>query len=72
MGVRIIDYEKCNGCGICVETCPMDVLRMNQDKGKAYIKYLRDCQSCFLCEIDCPTEAITCLPVFERRMIPAW
>ena len=25
-----VDYEKCNGCGDCVETCPMGIIFMNQ------------------------------------------
>ncbi len=72
MGVRKIDTNLCTGCGVCVEHCPMDVLRIDNDTGKAYIKYIRDCQSCFLCESDCPEGAIWCMPVFERRMVQAW
>ena len=29
MAVRTIDSEKCVGCGTCVETCPMDVFRLD-------------------------------------------
>lgn len=72
MGIRKIDTELCNGCRICVDHCPMDVLRMDEDRKKAFIKYLRDCQSCLLCEIECPTQAITVMPTFERRMPLAW
>ena len=72
MGIRKIDVRLCNGCGICVDYCPMDVLRLNEETQKAYIKYIRDCQSCFLCERECPQEAIYCLPVHERRQPPAW
>ena len=39
---------------------------------KATIKYLRDCQTCALCEGECPTNAITCHPYFERRVVTAW
>lgn len=72
MGVRHIDVELCNGCGICVDVCPMDVLRMDEPSKKAYIKYIRDCQSCFLCESECAQDAIRCVALFERRMIFAW
>lgn len=72
MGVREIDVDLCNGCGICVDHCPMDVFRMDDESEKAYIKYLRDCQGCFLCEQECPTEAIRCFPVYERRIPLPW
>ena len=72
MGIRRIDYNLCNGCEICVEECPMDVLRMDEKIKKPFIKYLRDCQSCFLCEIDCPVEAIYVTPDRERRIPLPW
>lgn len=72
MGVRSIDVSLCNGCGVCMELCPMDVLRIDKQTNKAFIKYLRDCQSCFLCEIYCPEVAISVMPFFERRMPSAW
>ncbi len=72
MGVRNIDITLCNGCGMCVAHCPMDVLRMDHDSKKAYIAYIRDCQCCTLCEMECPKGAVYCLPLFERRIPPAW
>lgn len=58
MGILPIDEKLCTGCGICVETCPLDVIRMDEGKNKAYVAYSKDCQSCFLCEIDCARDAI--------------
>ena len=72
MGVRKIDVRLCNGCGICVERCPMDVFRMDKETDKAFIKYVRDCQSCFLCVRECPEDAIDAVPLFERRMPLSW
>ena len=48
--------ETCTGCGICVASCPMDVIRLEKTgkKKKAAIKYRLDCMSCFNCEFDCP------------------
>ncbi len=53
-----IDKDTCNGCGLCVEICIMDVLRMNISNNKAYIAYPDDCQLCYQCEIECPAKAI--------------
>ena len=72
MGIRRIDFELCIGCGTCVDICPMDVLRMDELSKKPFIKYLRDCQSCFLCERDCPVTAIYVTPDKERRIPLAW
>lgn len=51
-----IDKNKCDGCGICVEICPMDALRLDT-KGKAYMKY-DECWYCGCCVIDCPQKAV--------------
>lgn len=67
MGIRAIDYALCNGCGICVDICPLDVLRVGDDGEKPVVKYLRDCQNCFHCEVKCPTKAIYVTPFRERR-----
>ena len=72
MGVRKIDWALCTGCEICVDHCPMDVLRMDEARNKAFIQYIRDCQGCFLCETECPEKAILCVPAFERRIPLSW
>jgi len=72
MGIRKIDLRLCSGCGLCVDFCPMDVFRIDEETGKAFIKYLRDCQSCFLCERDCPEGATYVVPVYERRQPTTW
>lgn len=72
MGIRKIDFNKCIGCGICVDNCPMDVIRMNEVVKKPCIQYLRDCQSCYLCELDCPVGAIYVTPERERRIPLPW
>jgi NAD-dependent dihydropyrimidine dehydrogenase PreA subunit len=51
-----IDMEQCNGCGICVEICPLDCLRMNVNK-KAFMKY-DECWYCGSCTLECPKDAI--------------
>lgn len=53
----LIEKPVCNGCGVCVDSCPTDVLRLDSG-GKATAAYPQDCQACFLCIIDCPVDAI--------------
>lgn len=52
-----VSESACTGCGVCVDTCPTDVLRLNPDH-KAFMAYPRDCQGCFVCQWDCAYGAI--------------
>ncbi len=67
MGVRYLKAELCNGCGLCVEDCPMDVFVMDTATGKAQVAYGLDCWVCLLCEDICPTKAIEMSPEAERK-----
>lgn len=62
--IEYIDSEKCIGCGICVEKCPLDAIRTN-DEGKAFIAYPDDCMTCYICERLCATQAINVHPFRE-------
>ena len=55
-----VDEEKCiaeKGCTVCVDVCPLDVLRISEESGKAYMKY-DECWYCMPCGADCPTGAV--------------
>jgi ferredoxin len=52
-----VNTSKCDGCGECLSSCPLDAIVLNDD-GKAVI----DCEICGECGtcIDvCPRDAIT-------------
>ena len=51
-----IDVEKCDGCGTCVDTCPVEVLEVEGEK--CVIKNIDDCLVCMACEAQCPNSAI--------------
>lgn len=57
MPIRV-DPNKCNGCGICVEMCLGDVLRMDENTKLPFTKYPDDCWYCGACEADCPEGAL--------------
>ena len=65
--IKSIAPEICTGCGACVRICPLDALRMGEDK-KAFIAYPEDCMTCFLCERACPSGAIDVDPL--RVVLP--
>jgi NAD-dependent dihydropyrimidine dehydrogenase PreA subunit len=70
--IERIAPELCNGCGICVNSCPVDVIRMDKESNKAVIKYPEECTCCDYCELDCPQDAIYVSP---ERYVPhmvAW
>lgn len=55
-----VNDEKCiaeKGCTVCVDVCPLDLLAIDETKGKAYMKF-DECWYCLPCEVDCPTQAI--------------
>ncbi len=52
-----VNPQACTGCGVCVDTCPTDVLRLDPQR-KASMAYPADCQGCFVCQWDCAYGAI--------------
>jgi adenylylsulfate reductase, subunit B len=53
-----IDLTLCDGCGICIDSCPTDVLRVDPATQRAAAVYPQDCCGCFFCQDDCPQHAI--------------
>lgn len=53
-----INYELCTGCRICHEVCPLDIISWDDDKNLPDVSYPDECQLCFICQEDCPDEAI--------------
>jgi NAD-dependent dihydropyrimidine dehydrogenase PreA subunit len=51
-----IDRDLCNGCGSCVEGCPMEVLVLETEK--ATPEHPEQCMFCLVCEVNCPEGAI--------------
>ena len=62
MAINHIDYDHCVGCGICVNSCAYDVIRMDEETGKPIIAYQKDCTACSRCRKDCPVKAISIVP----------
>ncbi len=54
----VIDLEKCNGCGLCIEACACKALVLVNNKVK--VIETDACGWCLKCESVCPTGAIVC------------
>ena len=60
--VQILN-EQCDGCELCVEFCPKDVLEIDQESFNSrmlhYVMLAKDeCVGCKQCERICPTASI--------------
>ncbi|MEW6113868.1 MAG: ferredoxin family protein [Thermodesulfobacteriota bacterium] len=51
-----IDFEKCDGCGLCVDFCPVKVFTMVASRPA--IADLDACYDCRTCVDLCPKQAI--------------
>lgn len=55
-GKVILNTSWCKGCGICVEYCPKNILKLEQNV--ISIEDQDKCILCGLCELRCPDYAI--------------
>lgn len=50
-----IDKEKCTGCGLCEQVCPVDAIKIDK-----VVKVDEDvCVDCGTCISECPNDAIS-------------
>ena len=65
--VAEVDYDLCNGCGICAQRCQWGALKFEVTTGKANIDQFK-CYGCGICETGCPRGAIK---LTDRKSLPA-
>ncbi|MEM2876065.1 MAG: 4Fe-4S binding protein [Candidatus Bathyarchaeia archaeon] len=59
-----VDWNKCTGCGTCVDVCPVTVFELQNipeypDTQKSNPVKAEECIQCMACVTQCPEEAIT-------------
>lgn len=55
--IELVLVDACIGCDKCVDVCPTDVFDRTSS-GVPVIARQSDCQTCFMCEAYCPTDAL--------------
>ena len=51
-----VDEEKCTGCSLCVDVCPLEAIKLENDKAKVDED---TCTECGACVDECPNDALS-------------
>lgn len=62
--IEVLSAERCVECNQCVAVCPTNVFDRGED-GIPVIARQDDCQTCFMCELYCPVDALYVAPDSE-------
>jgi Na+-translocating ferredoxin:NAD+ oxidoreductase subunit B len=62
--VAVIDEQRCIGCTLCVQACPVDAILGAAKHMHTVIEV--ECTGCELCVPPCPVDCIDMVPVKER------
>ena len=68
----VIDPDKCDRCGVCIEQCPVEpkALNWSDGVGRSIPRYdYKKCIRCFCCQEICPSGAIIIKFPILRRLI---
>lgn len=72
VGAVDVDAERCKGCGLCVDECPAQTLRLSEGLNKRGFNHSEQahperCIGCASCALICPD---ACITVYRRSRIP--
>ena len=55
--IELVSDERCTSCNICVRVCPTNVFDAVAGEHPVIARQ-QDCQTCFMCELYCPSDAL--------------
>ncbi|WP_458766558.1 4Fe-4S binding protein [Cupriavidus basilensis] len=62
--IELLNSTRCTGCNICVRVCPTNVFAIVPGQPPAIARQ-QDCQTCFMCELYCPEDALFVAPLAD-------
>ena len=65
--IELISTSKCVSCNMCVKVCPTNVFEA-VDGDVPIIARKEDCQTCFMCELYCPVDALFVAPEADEEV----
>jgi NAD-dependent dihydropyrimidine dehydrogenase PreA subunit len=65
--IEIVIADRCTQCDACVRVCPTNVFD-TVDGAPPVIARKSDCQTCFMCELYCPADALYVAPDCEQSV----
>jgi NAD-dependent dihydropyrimidine dehydrogenase PreA subunit len=68
--IELLSETSCVRCNLCVDICPTRVFDAVAG-GPPVIARQSDCQTCFMCELYCPADALYVAPQADAAAVPA-
>jgi NAD-dependent dihydropyrimidine dehydrogenase PreA subunit len=63
--IELVSDSRCIKCDICVDVCPTNVFDRVPDEAPVIARQ-EDCQTCFMCEVYCPVDALYVAPQIDK------
>ncbi|MDU9691673.1 MULTISPECIES: 4Fe-4S dicluster domain-containing protein [Priestia] len=64
--IELLSEDRCINCNLCVSVCPTNVFDRSRMGGAPSIARQSDCQTCFMCELYCPVDALYVTPLADQ------
>ena len=65
--IELVSRSRCIECNLCVKVCPTNVFD-EIDGDIPVIARPDDCQTCFMCEANCPVDALYVAPQWNEHV----
>lgn len=63
--IELVSESRCIKCNVCVNVCPTNVFDSVPNAAPTIARQ-SDCQTCYMCELYCPVDALYVAPESDR------